>query len=228
MSPTPTGRHRNRVRAPLGTAQIVGRPLLAAAVAATGVALTATGVYAALNATAFNSTAQATGSGTLRLTLADNGAGFAQAVSALAPGDVVNRYVSLTNGGTLEGRALTLAVADPVGSRLTTDATSGLRVTVSSCPTAWTATSGTCSTTPTTLTAASGVPLATLKTTASTLLAGAVPVGGAVHLQLALALPDQSETTVNGVLPTGTIQGLSASLTWTFAETQRTPTTTTS
>ena len=40
-----------------------------------------------------------------------------------------------------------------------------------------------------------------------------------------MTLPDQSETTTNGTLPAGTIQGLSASLTYTFAETQRDATT---
>ena len=107
MSQTQTrpGRHRGSNHGAAGaaagaTARIAGRPLLAATVAATGLALTTTGVYAALNATAFNSTAQAAGSGTLRLTLADNGAGFVQAVGNLAPGDVVNRHVSLTNAGT--------------------------------------------------------------------------------------------------------------------------------
>ena len=39
-------------------------------------------------------------------------------------------------------------------------------------------------------------------------------------------LPDQNETTTNGTLPGGTIQGLSTTLTFTFSETQRAATTT--
>lgn len=202
------------------------RLVAAGTLAATGLLLTTGGVYAALNATAFNTTAQASDSGTLRLTMTNNGVGFSTAVSNLAPGDVVNRYVNLLNGGTLDAAGLTLGVTDTVNSKLTTDVTNGLRVTVSSCPTAWTPGSGTCATTPTTL--VTNVPLATLKTTPSTLAATPVAAGASTFLRVAVTLPDQTETTVNGALPTGTIQGLNAALTWTFTETQRAATTTTS
>lgn len=207
------------------------RLVAAGTLAATGLLLTSGGVYAALNATAFNTTAQASDSGTLRLTMTNNGVGFSTAVSNLAPGDVVNRYVTLVNGGTLDAAGLTLGVADgAAANRLTNDATSGLKVSVTSCPTAWTpgtgAGSGTCATAPTTL--LTNVALATLKTAPSSLSATPVAAGASTFLRLAVTLPDQAETTVNGVLPTGTIQGLSASLTWTFTETQRAATTTTS
>jgi hypothetical protein len=39
-------------------------------------------------------------------------------------------------------------------------------------------------------------------------------------------LPDQTETSANGVLPTDTIQNKTTQLTWTFNQTQRTATTT--
>ena len=191
----------------------------AALVAGTGLLLTGTGVYAALSATAFNTTAEAVTSGTLKLTLADNGAGFSQAVSNVAPGDVVNRYVTLTNGGTLDGKDLKLGVADATPSLLTSDATKGLRVTVSSCPTAWTATSGACSGTPTVVLASTA--LSSLRTTAAAFTTTTVVAGAVQHLQLSLTLPDQVETTVNGLLPNPTIQGLTAALTWTFSENQR-------
>lgn len=203
----------------------------AGALAATGLLLTTGGVYAALNATAFNTTAQAADSGTLRLTMTNNGTGFSTAVSNLAPGDVVNRYVNLVNGGTLDAAGLTLGVADAAAAnRLTNDATSGLKVTVSSCPTAWTpgtgVGSGTCATAPTTL--LTSVALASLKAAPSSLSAAPIPAGASTFLRIALTLPDISETTINGALPTNSIQGLSASLTWTFTETQRAATTTTS
>ena len=55
---------------------------------------------------------------------------------------------------------------------------------------------------------------------------------GKMHLRPQCApgftLPDQSETTTNGTLPVGTIQGLSASLRWTFEDAQRASTTTNS
>lgn len=71
---------------------------LIAGVAGVGLLLTGVGVYAALQATASNATPEAINSATLKLTLA--GAGFTTAVGNLVPGDVTNRYVDLTNGGT--------------------------------------------------------------------------------------------------------------------------------
>jgi hypothetical protein len=62
--------------------------------------------------------------------------------------------------------------------------------------------------------------------TPATLVAGQLAKGTVLHLQISLTLPNQTETTVNGNLPANTIQGLSAALTWTFNEAQRTATTT--
>ncbi|MEY3169680.1 MAG: hypothetical protein RL421_923, partial [Actinomycetota bacterium] len=58
-------------------------------------------VIASLNATAFNTTAQTINSGTMKLELANNGNGFSQSIANLVPGDVVNRYVTLTNSGSI-------------------------------------------------------------------------------------------------------------------------------
>jgi spore coat-associated protein N len=201
------------------------RLLAACAVAAAGLAITGGGVYAALNATASNTTAQSATSGTLSLTMANNGTGFGQAISNLAPGDVVNRYVNLTQGAILDGKDITLAVADATPTILTTSATKGLHATVTQCSGAWTpgTGAGTCSGTTTVL----------LSSTALSALTGPVAVktgtnaaGTVLNLQIALTLPDQAETTANGLVPAGTIQGLSSALTWTFGETQRTAATT--
>lgn len=204
------------------------RLLAAFAVGAAGLAITGGGVYAALNATASNTTAQGASSGVLSLTMANNGTGFSQGVSNLAPGDVVNRYVTLTQGADLAGKDLTLTVADSTPTLLTTDAAKGLRVTVTQCVGGdWTVTgAGSCTGAgATTSVLATNVPLKTLAATPSA-LAGSVAAGSTVKLQLALSLPDQTETTVNGTAPAGTIQGLSSALTWTFGETQRTASTT--
>lgn len=202
-----------------------GRLAAAAIVGGGGLLLTGGGVYAALQATANNTAPQASDSGTLKLSLADNGAGFTTAVANLAPGDVVRRYVDLTNGGTLAAQALTLAVADASPTKLTSDATNGLQVAVTSCSTAWAPTTGVCGGTTTVLATSS---VSALRAASATLVAGALPAGSVQRLQVSLTLPDQVETTVNGVLPPNSIQGLSASLTWTFTESQRTATTTTS
>jgi len=204
------------------------RLIAAFAVGAAGLAITGGGVYAALNATASNTTAQNATSGVLSLTMAPNGAGFSQGVSNLAPGDVVNRYVTLTQGADLDAKDLALKVTDATPTLLTTDATKGLRVTVRQCVGGdWTVTgagAGTCAGTSTSV-LATNVPLSSLATTPAA-LASSVAAGSTVKLQLALSLPDQTETTVNGVRPTDSIQGLSSALTWTFSETQRTATTT--
>ena len=204
------------------------RLIAAFAVGATGLAVTGGGVYAALNATASNTTAQNATSGILNLTMANNGAGFSQGVANLAPGDVVNRYVTLTQGADLDAKDLALKVTDATPTLLTTDATKGLRVTVRQCVGGdWTVTgagAGTCAGTSTSV-LATNVPLSSLATSPAA-LASSVAAGSTVKLQLALSLPDQTETTVNGVRPTDSIQGLSSALTWTFSETQRTATTT--
>jgi spore coat-associated protein N len=206
------------------------RLIAAFAVGAAGLAITGGGVYAALNATASNTTAQNATSGILSITMTNNGTGFSQGVSNLAPGDVVNRYVTLTQGADLAGKDLTLAVSDGTATPtlLTTSATKGLRVTVTQCVGGdWTVTgAGSCTGTgATTSILATNVPLSSLATTPAA-LASAVAAGSTVKLQLALSLPEQTETTVNGARPADSIQGLSSALTWTFSETQRTATTT--
>jgi hypothetical protein len=157
-----------------------------------------------------------------------NGAGFTQAVSSLAPGDTVNRYVTLTQGADLDGKALTLAVTDATPTLLTTSATKGMKVTVTQCSVAWTIGSGTCGSGGTsTVLGTAGTALSAIPTgTPEQLVAGAVAASSTLNLQISLTLPDQAETTVNGSAPTGTIQGLASALTWTFGETQRTATTT--
>lgn len=218
-----TPQRSRRGRAGRGISRFAG----AATAAVVGLALTVGAAFALLDATAFNTTAQTVSSGTLELALADNGAGFTTAIANLAPTDVVNRYVDITNTGTLDGKALTLTVTDATPTKLTTDLTNGLHATISQCTGGtWAPGTGVCSGTTTAL--VSGVALKTLATTPSTLIAGAMTAATAVHLQVSITLPDQVETTTNGVLPASTIQSLSASITWTFNETQRAGTTTNS
>jgi hypothetical protein len=190
-----------------------------------GLAITGAGVYAALNATAFNASSQTVSSGTVKLVYADNGAGFSTNITNMAPGDVVNRYVDLSNNGTLAARNLTLSAADATPSNLSTDATNGLHVTVTSCSTVWVPLTGTC-TLGLTSVLLTNVPVSSLTSAASTLVSGAL--GAAYQLQFQITLPDQTETTQNGTLPANTIQGLSAAMTWTFGESQRAATTTNS
>jgi hypothetical protein len=208
-----------------------GRTVLAASFAVAGLAITGMGVYAGLNAQATNTTAESVASGTLSLVMGNEtgSAGFGQTVADMAPGDVVNHYVNLTNGASLAAQNLTLGVAGTGSTLLTTSATKGLQVSVTSCSTAWTVVAGTASCPlGTTSTLLAATPVATLSSTPGSLVAGAVAKSAAYHLKVSLSLPDQNETTLNGtpVLGAATIQGLSTNLTYTFNEAQRAATTT--
>ena len=180
-------------------------------------------VIASLNATAFNTVAQGINSGTMKLDLADNGNGFGQNISNLVPGDTVNRYVTLTNSGSIDGIGLTLKTAQTGTATLINDGTGGatnkaLRLSVKSCSVAWNTTTGVCSGTEATELAATQIGALTSATSlsSSTMASGAVK-----YLQMKIELPDQNETTVNGVLPANTVQGGSVNVTYTFDLAQR-------
>jgi hypothetical protein len=199
------------------------RIALAAAFAMGVLGLVGAGVYAGLNATATGT--QTVTSGTLSLVVAtDVGAGFGQTYSNMAPGDVVNSYVTLTNGATLAAQTLTLGVSPGTVNELS-DATKGLTVTINECSTAWTLATGTCTGSSSLM---ASTPVNTLMTTPGTLVAGSIATSAIYHLQVSITLPNQNETTVNGTPPTTTIQGLSTTLNFTFNELQRTATTTNS
>jgi spore coat-associated protein N len=220
MSPRHTSGHI--VGGLLTKAQLIG----AIAFGTAALAVIGGGVYATLTATSSNTTAQTASSGVLSLTMTNNADGFVQPITNLAPGDVVNRFIKLTQGADLDAKDLKLSAAAASITKLTSDATNGLHVTVSQCATEWIASSNTCGTTPTTLLASTSVN--SLLTTAASLISGAVAKSSVVYLRIAVTLPDQTETTINGTAPLDTIQGLSSSLTWTFTDVQRTATTTNS
>lgn len=189
-----------------------------------------TNVLAGLNATV--SATQNETSGTLILTNANNGVGFSQAITNLAPGDVVNRYVTLTNSGTLDAQALGLAISSTGTSTLITDGVTpntnkAITVAVFSCTGGtWNTSTGVCSGTTNTEIAATSLSAFTSKKAFA--VTSTLAASGTSNLQIQAVLPDQNETTVNGVLPTTTVQGGSVNLGYLFSEAQRTATTTNS
>ena len=202
---------------------IVLKVAIVATAAVGGTAIVSSSVFAALTASATNTTGGSVTTGTLKLEQAASAVsgitgGFVTAITAMAPGDTINRYVTLTNSGTLDAITPTLGLAGTGATLLTTDATKGLQVVVSNCTVAWT-NAGVCGgTTTAVLTTKSALAMATPQAlTLPSLLAGAVS-----NLKISVALPDQNENVLNGALPAGTIQGLSTTLTWTFAQAQRT------
>jgi hypothetical protein len=181
--------------------------------------LVSSAVFSALATSAFNTTPQAISSGTLSLTYADVGQGFGTAITGIAPGDSVNRFIALTNGGTLAAKDLTLRISAAAATILTTDASKGLQISVTGCTVAWTPATGVCSGSTTSLLASTPAP--TLISTPQALVS-AVSASEVLNLRIGISLPDATETTTNGVPPVGTVQGLTANITWTFDAVQRT------
>lgn len=209
-----------------------GRAAIIGAAGLGGLALVSTSVFATLTAQAFNTTPTAVTAGKLSLIQANNGSGFTTAITKMAPGDTINRYVKYTNDGNLDGQNLRLSLADAAPSSLTNDATVGLNITVSQCSVAWNASTGECGGTTTNLGSSSALALKTtpmaLPVVPTTPSGANIIAGQELHLKFALSLPAGSEVTVNGVEPAGTVQGKSASLTWTLTETLRDATNTNS
>lgn len=204
---------------------------IVAAAALGGTALISSSVFAALTASSNNTTGGSVTTGNLILTQASSGVsgitgGFTTAITAMAPGDVINRYVDLTSSGTLNSASMTLGASGSPSTALTTNGTAGLQVTIKECSVEWTNT-GTCSGVQTTDLASASV-LSLVTPASLTLQSNSLLSGAVIHLQIGIALPAGSEVTVNGLLPPGTVQGLTSAVTWTFTETQRIATTTNS
>jgi hypothetical protein len=204
------------------------RTLAAAAFAIGALAITGAGVYAGLTADATNSGSPETvSSGTLKLTMdaASGAASLTTSVTNLAPGDIDNRYIVLSNSGTLTGKNLGLKVEDATGSVLSTSATKGLSISVSRCTVAYTIATGACSGTESSFLAKTSLSALGTRTAFSGPINPAA--GQDFNLKVSVHL-DGTENVVNGSLPAGTMQGLSAALTYTFSEDQRDAVTTNS
>ena len=205
------------------------RLALMGVIGASIIAIAGAGTFAALNATATAS--QTATSGTLSLTSSNRGVGFSQSVSNLAPGDVVNRYVTLTNGGSLSAKALSLKVTSTGTANLITNGsapstTKAITIAVNSCTGTWTAATGACSGSIQSEIAAT--PLSTFASAQSFATTTTLASLAGVNLQIQLTLPDQDETTADGVAPANTVQNGSVNLSYLFYEEQRNATTTNS
>ena len=203
---------------------------IVAAASIGGASLVSSSVFAALTASATNTTATAVSSGYMSLTQAPGGAsgGFTTAITAMAPLDSVVRLVTLNNAGSINAQSMTVAVTDATPTVLTTGSTgfAGLTTLIQQCPTAYTQSVANatyvCASGETTVRVSSTIlSLATpqaLSVQAATLLAS-----GVAYLKVTVSLPDVTENTLNGAVPgVGSVQSKSASLTWTIAATQRT------
>jgi len=213
-----------------GVGSLVFKVTIVVVAAIGGAGLVASNVFAALTATATNTSGGSVTTGTLKLQLAPSGVsgitgGFTSPIAAMGPGDTVNRYIDLSNTGTLDGASPTLQIVSSDSNTLVNSASAGLQVTITACSVAWSNT-GTCS--GTSSVALASTPVSTIKSSAQNITLPSVLVGGVNYLKVSTALPAGTENVLNGVLPVGTVQGLTASLTWTFVIQERAVTTTNS
>lgn len=180
------------------------------------VALTAAGVGGAAFAsfTGSTSASQSVGSGTLSLSgIGTNAAGNRLTVAAteIAPGDTIQRAVTITTNGTVAIDGMELTTAASLSSDLDTDVTDGLQMTIDRCSVAWTESAFpytyTCGGTTSTVLASTSVigtgrALSNIVTTA----------GATNHLRVTLTLPTSADDT---------FQNLDSTIGYTFDAIQR-------
>ena len=205
-----------------GAVRLTVKIVVVVTAATGGAALVSSSVFASLTAVATASTSVTSGTLSLTDTATAGSGGLVTPIAAMAPGDVRNRYLTLVNGGTLDAETPTVRIATG-GNALTTDGVKGLQITINACSVAWTQATGVCGGT-TTVVLASTSALALVSDTALNLPSNLA--GASTALKISIALPSGNEVTTDGVLPGGTIQGLTTTLAWTFTEQQRTATTT--
>ena len=224
-------------------ARTVAQVAVVGAVGALSVSVMSSSAFTNIQAVATNAVNPVVvDSGTLSLTPADIGNGFAFSngspirIQYMAPADTVNRVFKLKNS-TLAGMGLTLKMVDSSPTNLTTDTTRGLHLWVQSCTAAWTlagsnAAAACSGTTADVLgTFSSPVSLYSLGT-ATALNPSTLAANAYLYLKFSITLPYQVELITNGsatatnldgtalASSATTIQGLSASITWTITEYQ--------
>lgn len=204
--------------------KVLIKTVLIGSVGVFGVGIVTDSVMATLNATAFNTVAQPISTGTLSITQSagSSGTGFASTFSGLVPGDSRTVYVDILQGNSVSSNPQIQIADSPTATLLTTDASRGLAVVINGCATAWS--SGVCSGGSSVVLAST--PLLTLKTITS--LSNYISTASATnYLQIVVTLPaGLNETIANGGAAvvtggTGTIQGLTANITWTISVQQR-------
>ena len=206
------------------------RYLAGIAMALSLTAMVGQGVLSSLNATVFNVNPQNLNSGDMSLDLANSGNGFSTTIDNMAPGDVVNRYVKLTNSGSLDGIGLTLKTTQSGTSTLINDGqspstTKALKLTVLECNVAWNTSNGSCGGVMTTQLASSTIGSLASPVSMSN---GNMASGAERYFKMSVELPNQNETTINGNPPANTVQNGSVDVTYTFDLAQRVATTTNS
>ncbi len=215
---------------------LIGKGALLVVAGVIGTAGITEGASATLDAVAFNTSPQDISGGILKLEATERGDGFTQPIQKIAPGDTVNRFVEYKNSGDLAGKSLSVSALDTslTSTLLTTSAVKGLQVTITRCSNvggtaAWTS-AGVCETAAHvagTTDVLVSTPITSVIASAQSLIS-TMAVDEVASLKFSIVLPDQAETTTNGVLPSPTVQGAAALLQFKLREIQRDASTTNS
>ncbi|MBT8162093.1 MULTISPECIES: TasA family protein [Arthrobacter] len=195
-----------------------GKVIASLALVGTAAGVAGLGTYGAF--TSSTSASAAVGSGTVNIALGATGATNRLSVAAtnIVPGDTIQRAATLTNAaGNQNLSAITLTTSALPTSKLDTDATNGLQLTVDNCSVPWTeagtapAYTYTCSGTTTNVLATravTGANMALANLTSTT-------AGSTDNLRVTLTLPATADNT---------FQGLNSTIAFNFTGTQRTAT----
>lgn len=211
--------HSHRFAINIGLLLVVGAVLLG------GTAMVSEAILTTLDAPSFNSAGSYSTPQALALTEAPSSrlgltAGFKQPITNLSPGDSASRYIDIKNVGTLSGRDMSIQVKNISLSSLTSYQQDAIKVSITQCPTQFTPKTGDC---PKELhLALAQTPLSGLTQNPKLLLLPQEVLikQSDVHLRFNFTIPDTHEVTINGKLPTNTLQGIHAEFIWTFNETQ--------
>ena len=173
------------------------KAVLSFAVLALAVSLIGLGAYAAF--TASTSENQSVSAGSMVVELGATGANdLTIAATDIAPGDTIQRAVSVENTGSIDFASLSLTTSAPVTSSfLDTDATDGLQIVIEKCSVAWTDAGGnaySCGGTTTTVVASS--PVIQAATDLGSL--ASLSAGGVNHLRVTLTFPGTADDTFQG------------------------------
>ena len=182
---------------------LTGKTLASLALVGTAAGVAGLGTYGAFTSSTAANASVASGTVGIALGTAATDNRLNVAAAGLVPGDTAQRAVTLTNAtGNQNLSSITLTTAasglpGTVSSKLDTDTTNGLKLSIDSCPTPWTeagtspAFTYTCSGTSTSVLASRPVIGANLALTGLTSLTA----GSTDHLRVTLSLPTGADNT---------------------------------
>jgi hypothetical protein len=186
-----------------------GKILASAALLGSAAAVAGMGTFGGFTSTTSASTAVDTGTTTISLGGNSAAGGLSIGAAGLIPGDRAERLVTLSNTGTTDLGSITLTAAPAVANALSTDKVNGLKLTVESCATPWTAAGNGYACTPGALPVLSGIPIAWSSSLGNL---ASLTAGKSDNLRFTMTLPGSADNA---------FQGLKNTIGFTFDATQR-------